>query len=243
MWGILFASLPTFLGAALAFLFGLVLYSLQKKTENGQYLSYTISILASQISNLYTLKKDIAQERNIEIQTIESEFGNIGKHDVHIQCKHISKYITNGQNHNLPVDLEKLSFLSNYDPNLLTLARTAINAGTDVDQIIETCNLEITRVRSIEYQPHDIYMLAQMNKQLIEQIDYALNLTEHLQSVLIDFSNLEFSSYTIIKEVTLEESYSDFKPTNKLSWHEIKYSKKQKYFKNVFKRMRRLIEV
>lgn len=235
-------SLPTFLGAVLAFLFGLFLYSLQKKTENGLYLSYTLSILASQSSSLYSLKNDIAADRKKEIELLENEFSNVGKRDVNLHMRKISQYITNGKNCEIPVDIEKLSFIADYDPNILAFVRTCINAGAGVDQLIEHCNLEITKARSGTCELHDFYLLVQINKQLLEQIDFAIILTEHLLKLLIDFSKLEFHNYVIINNVVIEEKYKILQPTSKTSWHELNYNKKKNRFNNIYRRLKRLLQ-
>jgi hypothetical protein len=217
------ATVSTFLGAFIAFLFALFLYSLKKKAEHGTYLSYAISMLSAQATGLYSFKKDISEPRKPEIEDLEKQFSNINKQDVILRIREISQYISNGKNFTLPIDLEKLSFLADFDPNILVLFKVCLNASGDVDQLIDTCNLEISKCRDEKGRSHDVYMLLQINKQLLEQIDYTLVLVEKLQELLISFSKLEYKEYVIISEIQLEKEYISLKPQRESSWHKLEY--------------------
>ena len=192
----------TFLGAALAFLFALFLYLFQRKSNDGSYLSYAISYFTAQSNGLYSLKEQALQDRQNEISKLQGQFQKIGQANIKLELREISKHLTNYSFASNEINLEKLSFLSDYDPNLIILIKTCLNANHGVDQIIEACNLQIQTTKECfdddKKSLNEIDLLMKQNINLIEQVDYALFLLEKTQEVLIDFSKYEFKHFVKI---------------------------------------------
>ena len=81
----------TLIGALLAFFFGLMLYTNQKKQENQATLHFFISALTSLSSNLYALKEQIVQHRYKECLECEDIIETSPQPE--LQIRHMSKYL------------------------------------------------------------------------------------------------------------------------------------------------------
>ncbi len=232
--------IATFIGAMLAFFFALILFLFQKKSAEGKFLSFTIAYITSQIGRLYSFKSDISAPRAKEISEIEGKI-NSPEENVGIQVKEISKTIVNSSHTSSLIDLEKLAFLNDFDPNIFLLVKAAIEADYDVNHVILTCNEEILRNRD-EFNFQNLSMLIQVNKTLNDQIDFSLAMLEKAQEELINFSKIEFQPFVIIKSIKLGEKYKVLSPTLKNSWSDVKYDPKSLNLKKkIFTFLKKLI--
>lgn len=214
----------TFIGAAFAFLFALVLYLYQKKASEGYYLSFVIVYITSQISQLYSFKKNIIESRKIELKKLETQIKQIKPDDTATLTIHeISKFISNPRHSTNVVDLEKLNFIAHYDPNLFSLIKASLDADHGVEEIIQGCNSQIQHVRE-NYNLNDIWTLISFNWNLVDQIDFAITVLEKSQAQLIAFAKHEFEYYTKISDVDLVQEYEQYRPNIQNSWTEFKYT-------------------
>lgn len=236
--------LATFIGATFAFLFALFLYLYQRKANEGYYLSFVVSYVSSQISALYSFKKDIIQPRKLEITELESQFSRLNKEEdgkLPLKLREISMFIVNPSHSSEVVNLEKLNFLADYDPNLFALIKAALNADNGVNEIIKGCNLQIQHTKQ-ELDLGNIWTLMSYNKNLADQIDFALALLEHGQTQLIKFSQHEFKHFVKISGFEVLEKYKEYKPQIQNTWTEFEYVAPAISFrKKIVNRLKRLM--
>ncbi|MBL4805165.1 MAG: hypothetical protein JKY71_09895 [Alphaproteobacteria bacterium] len=220
-----------FIGAVLAFAFAFFLYVYQKKSQDGYYLAFVIAYITSQISKLYSLKKDILVVRNSEIQKLEQSFNTTVTEgeSVNLEMREISQFITNPSHSEADVCIDKISFLADSDPNLILLVKAALDADSGVTEIIHGCNEQIKETKADMSLPN-VWLLVQFNKNLIDQVDYTIALLEHSQSQLIEFSKNEFKHFVTITGFSLDEEYKKFKPHLSNSLLSIQYTYKPKSF-------------
>jgi hypothetical protein len=210
------------LGAIFAFILAFFLYAYQKKAQEGQYLSFTISYIISQTSQLYCLKKDHLISRVSEVTELQKRIIN---REEALEIKEIANVLSNPQHSSSNINLEKLSFLADFDPNLLVLTKAALDADSGVNEIINNCNLQIREVKKSE-ELAEIWLLTCFNKCLYDQVDYALALMAHTQKQLIEYSKNEFQYYTIIKNFTIDKKYKKLTPKSENSLLRIVYAQK-----------------
>jgi hypothetical protein len=223
-WSELFA---TFIGAVFAFLFALFLYMYQRKTNEGCYLSFVISYTSSQISALYSFKKDHIQSRKSEIERLESQFSGLNNQNrnesLSLELRHISMFIVNPSHSYGAVNLEKLNFIADYDPNLFALMKAAFDADSGVNEIIEGCNDQIQYTKQ-DLDLSNIWILISYNKELAEQVDYSLALLEHAQEQLIKFAKSEFTHFVKISGFEILDEYKKYKPDIQNTWTKFEYT-------------------
>ena len=240
------AFISVFLGALLAFVFAFFLYIYQKKSQDGYYLAFLITYITSQISVLYCLKKDIIVSRKNEIKNLEKSLSQQTAETevVKLEMKEISKFITNPNHSNPDVSIERISFLADSDPNLIILVKAALNADSDVTDVIHSCNEQI-KVTKADLSIPNIWLLAQVNINLEEQVDYAIALLEHSQSQLVEFSKNEFKDFVSITGFSMDKDYESLKPSINNSLLSIKYEYKHRPFQKrmlrVFNRLKSCI--
>lgn len=227
----------TFIGATLAFLFALLLYLYQRKSNEGQYLSFVIAYMSNQISAFYSLKKNIIEPRKIELSRLFRQFEDLPPSDniTKLEIREISQFILNTTHSPDAVNLDKLSFLADYDPNLFALINTALNADRGINEIVKECNLQIQHAKQ-NFDMQNIWLLMLYNKNLVEQVDFALTLFEHGQEQLISFSKHEFKHFVKISGSELSEDYKEYQPQIKTSWSKLQYEPRMEGFKTKVKK-------
>ena len=220
-----------FVTAFLTFLTLLFIYFYQRKFNEGRYLSFTVSYISSQMGSLYSLKRDHLMSRYEEVLTLEKQF----KSDApYLKLREIANIISNPKHSGSGIDLEKLSFLVDADPNLLVLTKAAFDADAGVDEIVQNCNMQVREVKRYLQEAEteeqnkiaEIWLLICFNKCLYEQVDHALGLLTHAQEQLIKYIKSEFKHFSIIKNCSLDDSYAEYKPTINNSFLEVLYVEK-----------------
>ncbi len=205
----------TFIGASLAFLFALWMYHYQAKLNNAAYLSYVITIFSDLIGSSYKLKKQILIDRIPHIEKIKNEL-NKPVHE-HFDVGHLSLHIFNGPNLDL-INLEKLAFLAKYDPNIICLLKSAIEANYNNYEIINACNIWADNFKKNKTFD-DLIMLVSVNENLQKQTDDTINLAEKSFEVLVNFSRVHFKKLVKIKGFEfIDKSYEALKPAPIESW-------------------------
>lgn len=208
----------TFIGAALAFFFGFILYKIQTREQHIILLKYLISSLTSLSNNLYSLKEQIVQHRYKECLECESIIQT--KKFPKLKIEHMSKYIFCG-NFEWPIEQEKLNFLSSPDPNVVVLAGVLNGSIKTLNAVITDINEDTNSYIRGKKIPdnQDILMMIIKNKILYDQLDSTLYLTTLLIDVLIKFGKIRYSNNFEIKSIELtEEKYKTLTPQTIDSW-------------------------
>lgn len=209
----------TLIGALLAFLFGIKLYSHQKKQENRITLHFLIASLTSLSNGLYSLKEQIVQHRYKEClrcrEILEAEL------EPKLQIQHMSKYIYS-EHFERPIAREKLEFLASPDPNVIVLIGVLDGSLKTLNKMIEDINADVDGfLRGKEqFEPNALLvMMIIKNELLYEQLDSTLYLTEKLIDVLVKFGIKTFGKGMKIKKFELtHEKYKEIRPKPIESW-------------------------
>lgn len=242
------SAISTLIGALLAFWVGMGLYKRQQRVESLGYLQYAISCLMAVVNDVYLFKKQIVVERHNEAIAVEKQikypqpdaqgvvFLNMNEIWLSIQTAEFQ----------WPVSMEKLSFLTNRDPNVILLLghmRSSVEALNGVIRTLnnhtEECrktvpmgmreNMSAAERTAIEYQ-------ISMTKALMEQVDSALYLTEKCEDLLIKYGWLEFCGGMKIKSaIFTDNSLELLRPEPIESWENMKwFPQKSKIHKRIF---------
>lgn len=210
------------------------MYRTQKRINDAFYLNYAIACLVSHTGKLYCFKKDINQPRLADIQTIQDGLTKIYTHQsngeneedkIKIEIKELGKFIAS-KTGELPITIEKLSFISEYDPNLIIILKSTIDACSEIDLMTEKTNIQIECTRK-DFEINNIHLLGELHKVLFEQIDYCLYMLEKIQKELLKLSKSQFQEYAYINKIDILEEYSKLRPPPEPSWESYEYKPKK----------------
>ncbi|NQV46192.1 MAG: hypothetical protein HQ504_00270 [Rhodospirillaceae bacterium] len=228
----------TLLGASLAFLFGLVLYRLQKKHENLGYLHFSISALSATINNLYLFKQQMVLERHEEALLIEDQMNNPVPNDqgiAYLDIKEMTMLIQVAI-YEWSITPERLYFLVNRDPNIiLLLGVSAASLGT-LNGIILTLNDHIDECRkSVTEPPLPTYLIS-ITKNLMKQVDSTIYLVEKCADLLVQYGQVEFKQALKIETTTFtDDAYKKLRPEPMESWESYTWlPKKKAWYQKLF---------
>jgi len=204
----------SFIGAGMAFVFGLWMYHYQNKLNNAYYLSFCLTTLSDITSELYKIKKDVVSVRLPYLNQLNSDLRTRAET---LSLGHLTLHIF--YNSNLkPFDIEKLAFLVQYNPNLISLLRNVLDSFSNTIGILNECNLAAEKFRNDPNQ-ENLMMLMSVNSSLSQQVDSSLYLAEKSFEVLLKYSQTFFRGYISITGTELIESdLKELKPTPIPSW-------------------------
>jgi len=195
--------LQTFLGAFLAFLFAGIAYNLQRKKEAATYAKYCVAIISSRINNIVNLKKGVLLKRKKECEILDNNKS--------IQISHISKKLLQ-ENYNLLITIEKLSFISSYNPNIVCLLINTIESCHDLSITVKECNRTFDLCYN-ELNEKNLDMLIKVNKSLFDQTETTHYLLQKSSEVLFNFSKSHFNQRKYLSGIKLSnEDWRSFKP-------------------------------
>jgi hypothetical protein len=227
--------LSTFFGAILAFVFGLVIYHIQKSQENMSYLHYTVSVLGQLSSHLYSFKEQIAKKRYDEamtqLKTLQEGVEEQNKKKLRIQENLNFMY---GAEFQLAMDIQKLAFIAKGEPNLIILLGTLVDSVKSLNHITSNINNDIEKYSSgsSSLDLIKIKLLLEKNILLYEQLDTTLYLTEKGNDFVIKFGQREYNRKMKIKSLEVLDKYRDLKPKPIKSWEDYNLSPKKKHWWN-----------
>jgi hypothetical protein len=215
----------TLLGAVLAFVFGWALYKKQKHEENKAYLHYMLSILCALKNHMYAFKEQVAQKRYEEycqiMRQIETSIQN--NQTPHIQMRDTANYMY-GAEFMMPIDVEKLYFLTSREPNLIVLIGTLIDSVKSLNQITGDINNDIEKHgwQDGGAKSDRIFSTLEKSKILYEQLDSTIYLSEKAEKHLLQYGALEYKRKMKIQkpfEFT-DDKYKALKPKPIASWED-----------------------
>lgn len=228
----------TFLGALLAYFFGLKLYKLQKRQENIATLHFFISGLTSLSNNLYALKEQIVQHRYQECLKCKKILKT--EEQPNLQIKHMSTYIYT-DHFEWPIAKEKLEFISSPDPNVIVLAGVLNGSIKTLNAMVNDINTDVNGFikGKDQFDPNALFMMITKNELLYEQLDSTLYLTKKLLDVLIKFGAVKFGKNMKIKTIELtHDKYKNIPPKPIESWEEYEWFPKKGLRESLIKKIK-----
>jgi len=243
----------TLTGALFAFWVGMSLYKRQQRAENLGYLQYAISCLMAVVNDIYLFKKQILLGRYAEAIAVEDQIANPqpdaqGIINLNMHEMWLSIEIAEFQ---WPVSMEKLSFITNRNPNVILLLGTMRSSIEALNGVIRRNNTHSeecrkanpqNQMRALSLADHAVieYQIS-LIRALNEQTDSALYLTEKCEKLLIQFGWLEFCDGMKIKSSKLtDDSYEQLRPTPIESWEKYKwFPQKSKIHKRILRKIMR----
>ena len=214
---------PTLIGAVLAFIFGWSLYKKQKHEENKAYLHYMLSILCSLKNHLYAFKEQVAQKRYDEYLEIKKQIDTSiqNNQDPHVQMRATANYMY-GAEFIMPISVEKLSFLTSREPNLIVLIGALVDSVRSLNHMVKDINNDIEKHSwgNSETKSDRVLLTLEKSRLLYEQLDSTMYLSEKLEELLIEFGRLEYKNKMKIKKPIefTDKKYEVLKPKPIESW-------------------------
>lgn len=214
--------LPTLTGALLAFIFGWALYKKQKYEENKAYFHYMLSVLCALKNHLYAIKEQVAQKRYEEYCNIKNQIEvSIQNNQIsHVQMRETANYMY-GAEFMMPIDIEKLSFLTSRDPNLIILIGTLYDSVKSLNHIARDINNDIEKHgwQDGDIKSDRVLLTLEKSKLLYEQLDSTIYLSEKVEELLIKYGVLEYKNKMKIRPFEFtDDKYKSLKPKPIESW-------------------------
>ena len=251
-WNNIFCSFGSALagagfGSGLAFWLNTKKENNQIEQENISYLTYSITINSQLINNLYCYKKQLFLDRIDEINYLENfvqtahkeleEKDTLPQRPIDRTFKYLCITLQES-GLSFPVEIEKLSFLSKLNPNLITLLMSVEHSIKNFNTIVNQLNTHICTRHSETFNNcslADLEKLLSYNKNFGRQIDNCLALAEMLNAALIEFGKRKYKKQFSITGVNfVDPEYENLKPPPLSDWEAItKWTKGENLFKNL----------
>lgn len=215
----------TFIGAFFAFFFSFGLYKYQKKQNNTVYLKYSVARFAKMAGGLYVLKEQQTAPRLLEIENFENSLDEMFLEIDEIS--YVSKKLLSA-GYNASVDIEKLSFLAQHDPNVIMLLQDASNAFERVGAMIDECNIYSERLIQ-NPNSRDLAMILECNRALATYVNDAIYLTELVTNTLIKACKLYYDDKNV-KGFEVFEKFKKLKPQPLESYERQEWFPEQKSY-------------
>ena len=222
----------TFLGAGLAFWFGLKLFSYQKKQEHFGYLQFATTSLISTMNRLYSLKGQCVVGRVDEALKAKKIFNYMSDDGaVNLHVRKMSLFI-HATYFPWPIAHDRLHFLTKRDPNLIVLLGSAAGSIEQLKSIIFSINKTIENAMAEKgaKDPESILYLTENTILLGENIDSSLYLVKKCISLLNTFGELEYKNKWKIRKVSVSKKYQSLEPAPLEDWEDTEWFPRKKHW-------------
>lgn len=214
-------------GAGLAFLLNAKREKNKNTQKNIEYLTYTIFILSNIVDELYGLKK-IYMSKMDEFGYVRSAMKIAQDHSSNVKLEKPLKILANTIQCDVisfPINIEKLNFVSDSKPALISLLFATEKSIKSHNVIFEQLNKFILEnFHNEEKNPSQLSFgkLANYTTNWGEEIDSGLYLSETLQEVLIEYGKRKYNDKFKVLSTSIAKEYEVLKPPTIECWEFIK---------------------